>query len=578
MNNQRDKRRRGAIVLVFLAGTLVLCLGATLFGFLIRRSTPPASSTGQAAVAANEARLTIAYSPEKAALVKSLADKFNAKNLRTPDRQTMQVLLVEKTPDQMVSEALSGPSFQAINPDSSLWVDQLNRRYAAAQAGPATPTAGQIPSRLVGDPVRYAITPIVIAAWDDTARKLGWPNQPVGWSTLQNLAKSDPNFKWNHSSTGTASGLLATLAEFYAGAGVQRGLTADQAQDKKTLDFVTGVEKTVRYYGEGELAVVQRAAKDGPKYLDAFVVSEQLVVALNTGAFGKAPSHLVAIYPAEGTLWADHPLALLETPDVTANQRRTFQAFREFLAGQDVQSAILAAGYRPADLNIPLGQSGSPLTAANGVDPKQPQTTLQLPSADVVSAVQNVFTLTKRKTNVFLVVDTSGSMSGTKLNNVKEALKTFIGEIPSDQESLGLVEFNTSVVNIIELKPLAENRGPLLQSINGMRAGGNTALYDAVRTAYERLQQNNDPARINAIVVMTDGIENASHIGLQPLVNEIKTGNQKLQVVIFTIGYGNDADMRTLQQLADAGGGQARAGTPETIQGLYKTLSSYFGG
>ena len=65
--------------------------------------------------------------------------------------------------------------------------------------------------------------------------------------------------------------------------------------------------------------------------LDAFVVSEQLVVAFNTGRFGSHDARLVALYPAEGTLWADHPLALIETADLTANQRRTFQAFREFL-------------------------------------------------------------------------------------------------------------------------------------------------------------------------------------------------------------------------------------------------------
>ena len=86
----------------------------------------------------------------------------------------------------------------------------------------------------------------------------------------------------------------------------------------------------MRYYGEGELPVIQRVAQEGQKYLDAFVDAEQLVVAFNTGAFGKPPAKLVALYPAEGTLWADHPLALLETPELTANQRRTFQAFREY--------------------------------------------------------------------------------------------------------------------------------------------------------------------------------------------------------------------------------------------------------
>jgi len=538
----------------------------------VSRSTT--TSTETAVADSRTATLTVAYSPEKAAIIRSLIEQFNAQKLRTPDRQPMQVQLLEMTPEEMVTQVLAGAAtFQALTPDSSLWLDQLNQRWAASQAA-AEP--GTIRPNLVGEAVRYAVTPIVIAAWEETARSLGWPQQPVGWQSLQARAQQDPGFKWSHPSTAHASGLLATLAEFYAGAGVQRGLTAELAQDPKTVEFVAAVEKTVRYYGEAELAVIQRAAKEGPAYLDAFIVSEQLVVAFNTGAFGKPPARLVALYPAEGTLWADHPLALLETPTLTANQRRTFQALREFLARPESQTKILQAGYRPADMSIPLDSPGSPLIPANGVDPLQPQTTLQLPSWDVVAVVQNVWTLTKRKTNVFLVVDTSGSMRGSKLANAQAALRTFLAQIPSDQERVGMVEFNSSVVNIIELDTLARNRPALTAEIDQLVANGNTALLDAVRTAYSRLQRYGDSERINAIVVMTDGRENASQVSLRQLVAEIRDGNQTLPVVIFCVAYGSDADYEVLQALASASNGQVREGTPETIRDLYKVLSSYF--
>ena len=400
----------------------------------------------------------------------------------------------------------------------------------------------------------------------------------MSWQAIQAKAQGDKDFTWSHPSTAYASGLLATLAEFYAGAGVQRGLTAEMAQDQKTLDFVQNVEKTVKFYGEGELAAMKRAAQDGPQGLDAFVVSEQLVTAFNTGAFsdGRPADKLVALYPAEGTLWADHPLALLETADITSNQRRTFQAFREFLATPDAQAAILQAGYRPADLTIPLDSPGSPLTKENGVDASQPQTTLQLPTPDVVQVVQNVWALTKRKTNVFLVVDTSGSMNGDKLDNAQAALKTFLAQIPTDQERVGLVEFNSGVANIIELDTLGANRPALTSAVNNLEAGGNTALLDAVRTAYWRLQRQADPERINAIVAMTDGKENASDVTIRQLAEEIRAGNQQMPVIIFSIAYGEDADYEMLQALADASGGQVKQGTTETIRELYKILSTYF--
>ncbi len=571
-SNQRSSRSSVAVATIGVA--LFVCLLLAFGGvsaLLSSRGGQQAATTPQAE--ARVATLTIAYSPEKATLLKSLADKFNAKNLRTPDRQPMKIELVELQPDQMVEKALAGQAgFQALTPDSSLWLDQLNSRYAQAQQ--AEP--GSIPPRLSGEGVRYAVTPIVIAAWEDSAKGLGWPAKAVGWMALQTRAQQDAAFKWNHPSTAHASGLLATLAEFYAGAGVQRGLTAEMAQNPATLDFVSAIEKTVRYYGEGELPVIQRAAQEGPKYLDAFVTPEQLVVAFNTGVFGKPPARLIALYPAEGTLWADHPLALMETPDLTANQRRTFQSFREFLASADAQKEILRAGYRPADLSVSLAGPDSPLTAANGVDPAQPQTTLQLPPPDVVSVVQNAWAMAKRRANVILVVDTSGSMKGDKLANVQVALRTFLAQIPSDQEKVGLVEFNSTVTNIIEMDTLAKNRGPLTREVDSLQANGNTAFLDAVRTAYRRLQQSGDQERINAIVAMTDGRENASRVTLQQLADEIRAGNQKLPVIIFSVAYGGDADTRLLETLSTVSGGQVRAGTPETIRDLYKILSSYF--
>lgn len=517
----------------------------------------------------NDATLTVAYSPEKARLLQVLVEQFNRQGLRTPDGEAMQVKLTKMDPEEMVSAVLAGPEFQAVTPDSGLWLDQIDHQWLARQ----TVEEGQIAPRLVGEPTRYAISPIVIAAWENVARELGWP-APVSWKDIQQRATSDPNFKWNHPATSHASGLLATLAEFYAGAGKTRGLTEDDATAQSTLDYVRDIERTVKYYGEGELAVMERAQKEGPSFLDAFVTQEQLVVRFNEEG---NQNRLVAMYPAEGTLWADHPLALLELPDVTANQRRTYQALREFLLSPEAQKTVLANGYRPADLSIALDSAGSPLTADNGVNPQEPQTTLQIPSPAVVEVVQNAWYYTKRLANVFLVVDTSGSMRGEKLAAAQQALQTFLGQIVNDRERVGMLEFSDQVNHVVDLDELANNRDDLQFDIDNLQAGGNTALLDAVRTAYRRMQREGDPERINAIVAMTDGRENQSSVSLNQLVDEIAQGNASgVPVIVFSIAYGDDADYEVLSALAEASGGQVREGNTETIQQLYKILSSYF--
>jgi len=411
--------------------------------------------------------------------------------------------------------------------------------------------------------------------WEDVARSFGYPESDIGWEDILSKAQSDPSFKWSHPSTTSASGLLATLAEFYAGAGKTRGLTIEDVQDQATLDYVAAIEKTVRYYGEGEWAVVQQALEKGPAYLDAFVCQEQLVIYFNRQA--DAPGRLMAIYPVEGSLWEDHPLALLETPDLTDEQRVVFGHFRDYVTSQEAQMLILSYGYRPADLSIRLDDPASPIKPENGVDPAEPQTTLQVPSPAVVEVVKDAWWYTKRHTNVYLVVDTSGSMRGDKLANAQEALRVFLDQIKGDLERVGLVEFSSQVNNIIPVDELSQNRANLTAAIEELEASGDTALLDAINAAYVRLQELNDSERINAIVAMTDGRENHSSISSRELTQKMRAGNESgVPIVVFCIAYGDDADYGTLEALAEATDGQVRTGDLESIRQLYKILSTYF--
>jgi len=284
---------------------------------------------------------------------------------------------------------------------------------------------------------------------------------------------------------------------------------------------------------------------------------------------------LVALYPVEGTLWEDHPLALLETGELTPLQRQTFARFRDYLLSPETQELILQHGYRPANLSTPLDGPESPLTVANGVDPGEPKTTLQVPNAGVIKVVRDVWWYTKRHTNVYLVADTSGSMRGEKLAQAQEALHAFLDQIQGDIERVGLIQFASGVNTLVYLDELGNNRAALETAIDQLQAAGDTALLDGVYEAHQRLQDLGDTERINAIVVMTDGKENNSYTSLEQLVRELSQ-DTPVPVVVFCIAYGEDADMDTLKWIAEPTGGQVRRGDPETIRDLYKILSTYF--
>ncbi|MCE7983024.1 MAG: VWA domain-containing protein [Caldilinea sp. CFX5] len=526
------------------------------------------------------AELTVAASPLMAPVLQQLAAQFNDQAGKTPSGERMIVQIAAYEPAKMIKDALGRPNFQAISPDSSLWIDRLETGWREKLG--QTQQEGVVPvgQQRTSGQMRYAVSPVVIVAWESVARELGWPDKPVGWQTIQQKATQDANFKWNHPSTNNASGLLATLAEFYAGAGLTRGLTEEAATAPATLEYVRAVEATVRFYGEGEEVIMQRLADEGRSFLDAFVAQERVVIDWNRNPKGE---RLVAIYPAEGALWTDHPLALLElgAPHddlaVTDNQRLTYQAFGEFLLTPAAQSVLLTAGYRPADLGIDLGSGDSPFANTAAVDWRQPQTTLQMPPPAVVEVVQNFWYYTKRPTNVYLVVDTSGSMEeGNKLPRTKEALRAFVSQIQGDRDRLGLVEFASGSKNFTPLRPLDENvRNDLLNQIDRMEPIGGTALIDAVYNAADDLLAQNDREAINALVVMTDGQENESAYSLDDLTDLLQSHpNQRL--VIFTIAFGSDADERLLQEIANIGDGQFRRASETDIEELYKIISTYF--
>jgi len=569
------------LIVVCICGVLSIIVGSNLWDGLSARFGQD-EGTQTVSWSVDNAELTVAVSPGMAPIFQGLADQFNRQQQRTPDGQNMQVRTLVLDPAKMVEQSLGAPSFQALAPDSSLWLNQLEQRWSELQDMEAG-EEGLVPieNRRVSNPVRYATSPVVIVAWESVARELGWPERPIGWQDIQRQATEDPDFKWNHPSTSHASGLLATLAEFYAGAGLTRGLTPEAATDPQTLEYVRAVEATVRFYGEGEKVIVEQLAAEGRNFLDAFVAQEQVVIAWNQSQQGE---RLVAIYPAEGTLWADHPLALLELGSsgempvaaVTDNQRRTFQAFAQFLTAADVQRQLLAAGYRPADLSISLDESGSPFADTDAVDYRQPQTTLQIPSAGVVEVVQNVWWYTKRPTNVYLVVDTSGSMGGNKLARTQEALQAFVSQIQGDRDQVGLIEFGSGVKLYKPLQPLdGRKRQELVEQINGMEADGQTALIDAVVEAYDGLQRTGDTEAINAIVVMTDGRENNSAYSASDLQRRFEQ-EQTVTVVVFTIAFGKDTDEALLQKITRIGNGQFRRADETDIEELYKIISTYF--
>src|ERR1700747_214348 len=93
------------------------------------------------------------------------------------------------------------------------------------------------------------------------------------------------------------------------------------------------------------------------------------------------PMPVVAIYPKEGTFWSDHPIGVVEREWVTPEHREAAKQYIQFLLQKPQREKAIGYGLRPGAVDVPLA---APIDEAHGVDPKEPKTTLEVPSASVI--------------------------------------------------------------------------------------------------------------------------------------------------------------------------------------------------
>jgi Ca-activated chloride channel family protein len=369
---------------------------------------------------------------------------------------------------------------------------------------------------------------------------------------------------------------VSIIAEAYAGAGKQRGLTTDDLDNPDVRAFMADVEKSIIHYGTSTGFFGERMFERGPSYLSAAVLYENLIVAQETKRLSGQSLQLpvVAIYPKEGTFWSNHPYVIVNANWVTDEQRAAAELFEDFLLDRPQQLKAIELGFRPADPSIPLA---APLDAQHGVDTSQPQTVLEVPSADVVAATLATWKQTKKPVDLMIVVDISGSMRGDKIVAARASLLQFL-TLLNDRDRVEVILFSSDVIAINDLAPMSEVRSNLTTRVSGIVEQGNTRLYDAVAFAYDELQAKADLDHIRSIVVLSDGKDTHSEVPIEQLIAEINQFSDEggSSIKLFTIGFGADADKGILQSIADPTGGRQYDATPENINTIYQEIATFF--
>src|SRR5262249_38942270 len=180
-----------------------------------------------------------------------------------------------------------------------------------------------------------------------------------------------------------------------------------------------------------------------------------------------------------------HPVAAVERDWVTPDHREAAKAFIQFMLDRPQQQKTLEYGFHPGDVNVGLG---SPLDAAHGVDPKEPKTTLEVPSVDVMDSIIKLWHEHKKHANLVLVFDTSGSMrDNAKMPNAQSGAKQLIALL-DDRDYLSILPFNTTFGWAGQNMMVQRDREAAARVVDSFYPQGETALYDSIDEAYRFLQ------------------------------------------------------------------------------------------
>ncbi|MBU7019062.1 MAG: VWA domain-containing protein [Theionarchaea archaeon] len=176
----------------------------------------------------------------------------------------------------------------------------------------------------------------------------------------------------------------------------------------------------------------------------------------------------------------------------------------------------------------------------------------------VVALILSYFSTQEEKTvgdaDILLVLDISGSMRdsgqyGTKLDDAKRSATEFLSRIEPEFH-IGLVTFESDVT--IEAS-LRLDRTYLINEIDNMAAGGETSMGDAIVLAVDHLWSEGRGNADKYIVLMTDGISNDDKDYTPERATPIAVSND---IIIYTVGFGSDARVDVLQDIARETGGQ----------------------
>ncbi|WP_171190016.1 VIT and vWA domain-containing protein, partial [Alienimonas chondri] len=189
--------------------------------------------------------------------------------------------------------------------------------------------------------------------------------------------------------------------------------------------------------------------------------------------------------------------------------------------------------------------------------------------------------------SIVLVVDTSGSMAGEKMEQARNAASFIVGRL-RESDTFNVIAYSSTVTSFrpeME-KGNADGRKAGQAFVANLRSGGGTDINGALTKALDMIPRSSKDGagdRPTYLLFLTDGKPTSGVTDEQQIAKNVAAandaGDQDVKARMFTFGVGYDVNARLLDRLSNGGRGVSAYVAPEedveaAVSDLYAKIAA----
>lgn len=408
--------------------------------------------------------------------------------------------------------------------------------------------------------VKYAESimrsPVILGVKKSVAERLGWIGKDLTTADILEATESGKLRFAMTSATQSNSGSSAYIGFLYAMSGVKDVLQEEHINNpeiqEKVKKLLAGVDRSSGSSGWLKDTVVSHYER-----FQAMFNYEAMIIEANQELVRLGKEPLYAIYPLDGVMISDSPLAYINKGDPAKDA--LFKKLQAYLLSKEVQDIILKQGRRTGLVGMNPDQVNKAVFNPEwGIDVARIISPVPTPAEPVIRKALDLYQVALRKPScTAYVVDVSGSMEGRGINDLKAALTILLDPDqsrrymlqPSPRDIHMIIPFNNQPLEGIRAVGNShEVMGQLLAFVNSLTAGGGTNIYAAAARAIELMgETTNLEDYFPSVILMTDGRSQGDIQVLQAAISRLPAA---ADIPIFSITFG-DADESQLRQISE---------------------------